>query len=82
MIFTAYSGLDGALLYILACREPLPGTHERYLAVRWRQVVRSTLHCVAGDGIGILVTAAVVAPLGVPKTVDFALDYGVAFIFG
>jgi len=82
VIFTAYSGLVGALLYVLACREPLPGTHERYVAARWRQVVGSTMHCVAGDGIGILATAAIVAPLGLVKGLDLGLEYAVGFVFG
>ena len=40
---------------VLGRREPLPGLHERYVAVRWRQTLGSTMHCVAGDGVGILV---------------------------
>jgi hypothetical protein len=32
---------------VLGCREPLPGLHERYVAVRWPQVLGSTLHGVA-----------------------------------
>ena len=27
---TAYTGVFGAFLYVLGCREPLPGLHERY----------------------------------------------------
>ncbi len=26
---TAYTGVVGAFLYVLGCREPLPGLHER-----------------------------------------------------
>ena len=57
VLLTAYTGPLGAFLYVLGCREPLPGLHERYVALRWRQVLGSTMHCVAGDGIGILVGA-------------------------
>ena len=35
------------------------GLHERYVGVRWRQVLGSTMHCVAGDGVGILAGAAI-----------------------
>src|SRR5262249_45202884 len=50
----AYPGVVGAFLYVVGCREPLPGLHERYVATRWRQTLGSTMHCVAGDGVGIL----------------------------
>ena len=82
VVFTAYSGLFGALLYVLSCREPLPGTHEAYVAARWRQVVGSTMHCVAGDGLGILVAAAALAPLHLPPAVDLVVEYIVGFGFG
>jgi hypothetical protein len=58
VLITAYTGPIGVFLYVLGCREPLSGLHERYAAVRWRQVLGSTMHCVAGDGVGILVGAA------------------------
>src|SRR4030088_873234 len=50
VLLTAYTGVVGAFLYVLGCREPLPGLHERYVAARWRQTLGSTMHCVAGDG--------------------------------
>jgi hypothetical protein len=46
----------GAFFYVLGCREPLRGTHDEYIATRWRQVLGSTMLCVAGDGVGIVVT--------------------------
>jgi hypothetical protein len=49
ILLTVYTGPLGAFLYVLGCREPLPGLHERYVATRWRQVLGSTMHCVAGD---------------------------------
>src|SRR5258708_40283847 len=55
VLLTAYTGVVGAFLYVLGCREPLPGLHDRYIAIRWRQVLGSTMHCVAGYGEGILV---------------------------
>ncbi len=61
VIVTALTGPVGAFLYVLGCREPLPGTHERYVAAKWRQVLGSTPHCVAGDGLGILAAAVVSA---------------------
>ncbi len=82
VIFTLYSGLLGALLYVLACREPLPGTHERYVAAHWRQVVGSTMHCVAGDGIGILAAAVVVSRFDLNPLADAGIEYAAGFGFG
>jgi hypothetical protein len=51
---------------VLGCREPLPGLHERSTSVRWRQALGSTMHCVAGDGIGILAGAVIGAVVALP----------------
>ncbi|NKY51453.1 DUF4396 domain-containing protein [Nocardia vermiculata] len=82
VIITAFSGLFGALLYVLSCREPLPGTHELYVAAKWRQVVGSTMHCVAGDGIGILAAAVITYQLGLPSWAEVLSEYAFGFLFG
>ena len=82
VIITAFSGLFGALLYVLSCREPLPGTHELYVAAKWRQVVGSTMHCVAGDGIGILAAAVITYQLGLPSWAEVLCEYAFGFLFG
>ncbi len=82
VLLTAYTGPLGAFLYVLGCREPLPGLHERYTAVRWRQVLGSTMHCVAGDGIGILAGAVLAALLRLPHWTDITLEYVLGFGFG
>src|ERR1700689_3781718 len=64
VLLTAYPGVVGAFLYVLGCREPLRGAHEQYTAARWRQTLGSTMHCVAGDGVGILGGAGVASLLG------------------
>src|SRR5262245_38295503 len=68
VLLTAYTGMVGAFLYVLGCREPLPGTHEQYVAARWRQVLGSTMHCVAGDGVGILAGRSAVQRLRYQRT--------------
>jgi hypothetical protein len=35
VLVTLYTGPLGAFLYVLGCREPLPGQHERYVAAHW-----------------------------------------------
>jgi len=82
IIVTLYSGPIGLVLWLLACREPLPGLHERYVAARWRQVVGSTMHCVAGDGIGILAAAVVASLLHLPGPVEAVFEYAAGFLFG
>jgi hypothetical protein len=82
VLLTAYTGPLGAFLYVLGCREPLPGLHERYVATRWRQVLGSTMHCVAGDGVGILAGAVIASLFHLPKAADIALEYALGFGFG
>jgi hypothetical protein len=82
VLLTAYTGPVGAFLYVLGCREPLPGLHERYVAARWRQVLGSTMHCVAGDGIGILVGAVISSILGLHGLIEVLLEYVLGFAFG
>ncbi len=82
VIVTLYTGPIGLFLYVLACREPLPGMHADYVRPRWRQVVGSTMHCVAGDGIGILTAAAILSSLGAPEWLNLLAEYGLGFVFG
>jgi hypothetical protein len=82
VLLTAYTGVVGAFLYVLGCREPLPGTHEEYTAARWRQTLGSTMHCVAGDGVGILVGAVLSSLLGLTGLAEVALEYLLGFGFG
>jgi len=82
ILLTLYTGPFGAFLYVLGCREPLAGLHERFVAVRWRQVLGSTMHCVAGDGVGILVGAVIGSVLSLAMLADIALEYVLGFGFG
>ena len=82
VLITAYTGPFGAFLYVLGCREPLPGLHERYVESRWRQVLGSTMHCVAGDGVGILAGAVIGSTMGLSTPAHVALEYILGFGFG
>src|ERR1700735_5136650 len=75
VILTAFTGPLGAFFYVLGCREPLRGSHEQYVAARWRQVLGSTMHCVAGDGVGILAGAVVASYLAFSHPADIAIEY-------
>ena len=82
VLLTAYTGVIGAFLYVLGCREPLPGTHEQYTAAQWRQTLGSTMHCVAGDGVGILAGAVLSSVLGIAGPAEMILEYVLGFAFG
>lgn len=82
VLVTLYTGVLGAVLYVMSCKEPRPGTHERFIAPLWKQGVGSTIHCVAGDATGIIFAATVTAVLGFPMWVDLIVEYAFGFAFG
>jgi hypothetical protein len=82
VLLTAYTGVFGAFLYVLGCREPLPGLHEQYVAARWRQTLGSSMHCVAGDGVGIIAGAVLSSVFGIAGLLEAALEYVLGFAFG
>ena len=82
VLLTAYTGVVGAFLYVLGCREPLPGLHEQYVAARWRQALGSTMHCVAGDGVGIIAGAVLSSAFGIAGLAEVILEYVLGFAFG
>jgi hypothetical protein len=83
VLITLYFGPVGLILYLTSCREPRPGTHDQWVAPMWKQAVGSTMHCVAGDAIGIVAAAAVISAVGgVAMIADYAIEYVAAFLFG
>src|SRR5262249_17066923 len=82
VLVTTFTGPVGAFLYVLGCREPIRGTHEQYVAAQWRQALGSAMHCVSGDGVGILVGAALGGFLMLPRPADITLEYLLGFSFG
>src|SRR5215469_17103777 len=79
VLVTAYTGVVGAFLYVLGCREPLSGLHERYTAALWRQTLGSTMHCVAGDGVGILAGAVLSSVLHFHGITEVIVEYVLGF---
>src|SRR5437762_9962906 len=82
ILVTLYLGPFGLLLYVLADKEPRPGTHEEFTSPLSKQGVGSTIHCVAGDATGIILAAAVTALLGLPMWLDLIIEYLAGFAFG
>src|SRR5436190_18572819 len=82
VLITLYMGPLGLLLYVMADKEPSPGTHEEFIGPLWKQSVGSTIHCCAGDATGIIVAAAITALLGLPMWIDLIVEYTAGFLFG
>jgi len=82
ILVTLYMGPLGFLLYVLADKEPKPGTHEAFIQPLWKQGVGSTIHCIAGDATGIIAAAVITASLGLPMKVDLIVEYLAGFSFG
>ena len=82
VILTVFTGPFGAFFYVLGCREPLENTHAAYVAAPWRQVLGSTMHCAAGDGIGIIAGVVIASVVELSAWGDFGLEYLLGFGFG
>ncbi|MCC5599821.1 DUF4396 domain-containing protein [Nostoc favosum] len=82
LLVTLYTGVIGAALYILSCKEPAPMQHEEFVKPLWKQTVGSTIHCLAGDATGIIVAAAITMTLGLPMWLDVISEYFFGFAFG
>lgn len=82
VMVTLYTGIVGLIVYVLSCREPAPGTHEKFVAPLWKQTVGSTIHCMAGDATGVIVVAFITALLNLPMGIDSLLEYIAGFAFG
>ncbi|WP_019009396.1 DUF4396 domain-containing protein [Deinococcus aquatilis] len=82
ILVTLYMGPIGLLLYVMADKEPVPGSHEDFTRPLWKQGVGSTIHCVAGDATGIILAAVITALLGLPMWLDLIVEYLAGFAFG
>lgn len=82
ILVTLYTGPVGLIIYWFSCREPAPGTHEKFIAPLWKQSVGSTIHCMAGDATGIIVAAVITSLLHLPMGLDAIVEYAAGFAFG
>lgn len=82
ILVTLYTGIVGLVVYWLSCREPAPGTHEKFVAPLWKQSVGSTIHCLAGDATGIIAAAVLTSFFSLPMWFDSVVEYVVGFAFG
>lgn len=77
-----YTGPIGLFFYFMTCREPMPGTHEKFIDSLWKQATGSEVHCLAGDATGIIIAAFVLSFYNVPRFWEVCLEYGAGFISG
>lgn len=82
VLIVLYTGPIGLFIYLLACRQPLPETHDAYIAAHWKQSIGSMMHCVAGDATGIILAAIVTYSLGLPNGIDLIIEYAAGFLVG
>lgn len=61
LLVILYTGPFGLFMYLLSCKEPLPGEHETFTSNLWKQSLGSEIHCVAGDATGIIIAAIVLS---------------------
>ena len=75
-------GPVGLVFYLLACRRPLPGTHDAFTSATWKQALNSEMHCLAGDATGIVVAASILPVFGLTNGWDATVEYLAAFVSG
>jgi hypothetical protein len=82
ILVTTYTGPVGLFFYLLACRRPLPGTHDAFTTATWKQALNSEMHCLAGDATGIVVAASILPVFGLSNGWDATVEYLAAFVSG
>jgi len=90
-IIITFFSVIGLLLYLWTCRPPgiihkhgqeASDYHHEYVKVKWKRIMGSVIHCVAGDGLGIITAMVVARLLGFPFWKEFGYEYAVGFGFG
>jgi hypothetical protein len=81
----------GLALYWLTCRPPdiarksgedAERAHNEYVSKSYRKVTGSVIHCVGGDGLGIITAMAAMRLVDAPFWTEFGVEYVVGFAFG
>lgn len=81
----------GLAFYRWTCRPPGIGSvhgeaaehlHHRYVSSTFRRVTGSVIHCVGGDGLGIITAMVIARSLRMAFWPEFWFEYLVGFLFG
>jgi hypothetical protein len=90
-IIISFFSIIGLILYLLTCRPPgiihkssdeAQNLHHEFVNYKWKKVTGSVIHCVAGDGLGIITAMIVARLLGFTFWTEFWYEYAVGFILG
>ena len=90
IIVTFFSVL-GLALYLTTCRPPgitpLSGreakaAHHAYVSATWKRVTGAVIHCVGGDGLGVMTAMVLARHWGLSFWAEFWFEYAVGFGFG
>ena len=82
VLIILYLGVLGLALYIISCSAKPNQDHDAFVAPMWKRALGSTIHCVSGDALGIVIVAVIVSNTRLPMAVEFAMEYAFAFLFG
>ena len=82
LLVILYTGPFGLFMYLLSCKEPLPGEHETFTSNLWKQSLGSEIHCVAGDATGIIIAAIVLSFLTMSDSLEIIIEYIAGFASG
>ncbi len=82
ILVTLYTGPVGLFLYLISCRQPLPGSHDEFIAPMWKQSLGSEVHCLAGDATGIIIAAIVLGFYSIAMALEVTIEYLAGFLFG
>lgn len=77
-----YTGPLGVFIYLISCRQPMPGTHDAFIKDHWKKAIGSLIHFVAGDATAVILMAAFLHYFQVPNGWETVLEYSAAYLFG
>lgn len=90
-IVVIFFSVIGLLLYLWTCRPRGIGSkhgraakqmHSSFVSDEWKQIIGSVIHCVSGDGLGIMSAMVITRWLRMPFWSEFWIEYVVGFAFG
>jgi Domain of unknown function (DUF4396) len=90
-IIVVFFSVIGVALYVVTSRPPgigkLQGEEQKrrfkeYVDSTYKKVTGSVIHCVGGDGLGIITAMVVSRLLGLSFWQEFWFEYAVGFAFG
>ncbi|MEO6908232.1 MAG: DUF4396 domain-containing protein [Abditibacteriaceae bacterium] len=90
-IIIVFFSVIGLIAYIVSCRPSNIGAtdekdaeevHKEFVSDKWKKVLGSVMHCVGGDGLGIVTAMVITRWLGLPFWTEFWIEYAAGFAFG